>query len=658
MLNSTRSKLIISFLSVALLVGAVSLIIGWQLLYDSVLNEANNRVRQDLNVARVIYDDRVTAIRLSLETTGLAADFSEAMTTRDASMLKTRMERVARRIDLDFAGIIATDGTVLCRIGGSDGPMPRTLGRMPIADAALEQRQTVSGTVVLDRGILAAEDPDLVKKSRIQTRPTEVRSEMAGQKMPITEETAGLAIASAVPIMKKGEMIGAIYGGMLLNRDQSIVDKIGGTVFRNEVYRGHNVGTATIFFRNLRISTNVLENDGQRAIGTFASQEVTNRVLIEGKKWTNRAFVVNDWYITAYEPITDIDKRRVGMLYVGVLEAKYRDVRQKALWVFAMITLAGVVFAIVLGCLLANRIMRPVNQLIHASMAISTGNLSPDIGPICQSDIGLLQKEFKKMTEALVKRDQLHQEESEKRLIQSEKQASIGKLAAGVAHEINNPLTAVLTFTHLILRRKDLTDDVRRDLETIALQTERVRKIVKGLLDFSRQSRLDTEPLNLGRLIEDCVHLMENEALIRGVTLSYGPDGDLPVLKLDRNQIQSVMVNMILNALDATDPGGEIEIVSKVTENDHGKSVEISVRDTGMGIAPEHIDKLFDPFFTTKEVGKGTGLGLAVSAGIIERHGGKISVKSELGKGSLFTIWLPWVSNVEQNNAPEPKSKE
>ena len=658
MLNSTRSKLIISFLSVALLVGAVSLIIGWQLLYDSVLNEANNRVRQDLNVARVIYDDRVTAIRLSLETTGLAADFSEAMTTRDQVMLKTRMERVARRLDLDFAGIIAADGTVLCRIGGSGAQRSQTLGRMPIADAALEQRHSISGTVVLDRGILAAENPDLVQKSRIQTRPTETRPEMAGQEMPIAEETAGLAIASAVPVMTKGEMIGAIYGGMLLNRDQTIVDKIGGTVFRNEVYRGHNVGTATIFFRNLRISTNVLENDGQRAIGTFASQEVTKQVLIEGKKWTNRAFVVNDWYITAYEPITDIDKRRVGMLYVGVLEAKYRDVRQKALWVFAMITLAGVVFAIVLGCLLANRIMRPVNQLIHASMAISTGNLSPDIGPICQSDIGLLQKEFKKMTEALVKRDQLHQEESEKRLIQSEKQASIGKLAAGVAHEINNPLTAVLTFTHLILRRKDLADDVRRDLETIALQTERVRRIVKGLLDFSRQSRLDTEPLNLGRLIEDCIHLMENEALIRGVTLSYEPDGDLPVLKLDRNQIQSVMVNMILNALDATDPGGEIEIVSKVIENDHGKSVEISVRDTGMGIAPEHIDKLFDPFFTTKEVGKGTGLGLAVSAGIIERHGGKINVKSELGKGSLFTIWLPWIRSGDQNNDPEPQIEE
>jgi len=650
MLNSTRSKLIFSFLSVALLVGTVSLIIGWQLLYNSVLNEANNRVRQDLNVARVIYDDRVAAIRLSLETIGLAADFNDAVLSRDPVMLNARMERVARRLDLDFAGVISADGAVLCRIEAVSSSMAPILGRIPIVDAAVEERRTVSGTVALERSDFSANLYNPAETLSVSSSGIPTGKDVFGNRMPCAGQSGGLAIASAVPVIKKGELIGTLYGGMLLNSDQSIVDKIGGTVFRNEVYRGHNVGTATIFFRDLRIATTVLEKDGRRAIGTFASRDVTQRVLGEGRKWTDRAFVVNDWYITAYEPITDIHNRRVGMLYVGVLEAKYRDVRQKSLWVFAMITLVGVVFAIALGGLLANRIMRPVNQLIRASMEISSGNFSPDIGPISKSDIGLLQKEFKKMTEALVRRDQEHQEESEKRLIQSEKQASVGKLAAGVAHEINNPLTAVLTFTHLVLRRTDLSKAVRQDLETIALQTERVRKIVKGLLDFSRQSRLDTETLDLDRLLKDCIHLMENQALIRGVTLHYRSGGDLPVLTVDRNQIQSVMVNIILNALDATAPGGTIEIVSKTSTTNNGKGVEISVLDTGTGIAPEHIDKLFDPFFTTKEVGKGTGLGLAVSAGIIDRHGGRISVKSELRKGSLFTIWLPCGSGEDRKN--------
>jgi len=636
MLKSTRAKLIFSFLSVALLVGTVSLIVGWRLLYGSVLNEANNRVRQDLNVARVIYDDRAAAIQLSLETTVYGAAFNGAMASRDFALLRTMLEGVSLRLGLDFAGILTADGTTLCRIGCESDLSPPIYGRMPVADKALKERRTVSGTVVLDRSTLECEHPDLAKRSRVV-----IRQETKGEAHPPAVETSGLAIASAVPVMQKGEPIGAVYAGMLLNRDQSIVDKIGGTVFRNEVYDGHNLGTATIFFKNLRISTNVLEKDGQRAIGTLASPEVTARVLTEGKRWTDRAYVVNDWYITAYEPITDIDLNRVGMLYVGVLEAKYRDVRQNALWVFAMITLAGVLFAIALGCLLASRIMRPVNQLIHASMEISTGNLSPDIGPISESDIGLLQKEFKKMTESIIRRDLEHREESEKRLIQSEKQASIGNLAAGVAHEINNPLTPVLTFTHLLLRRTDLPEEVRRDLETIAVQTERVRKIVKGLLDFSRQNRLKMEFMDPGLMVEGCLGLMENQALIRGVALHYTPHGELPVSCLDRNQIQSVMVNILLNALDATKPGGNIEIESKESERDGEKGVEISVRDTGTGIAPEHIDKLFDPFFTTKEVGKGTGLGLAVSAGIIERHGGRITVESEVGKGSCFMLWFP-----------------
>ncbi len=152
--------------------------------------------------------------------------------------------------------------------------------------------------------------------------------------------------------------------------------------------------------------------------------------------------------------------------------------------------------------------------MIRASAEISSGNFSPDIGPISRDDIGQLQKKFLKMTGALKEREERQRAESEICLFQSEKQASVGKLAAGVAHEINNPLTAVLTFTHLILRRKDLPDEVRSDLETIAEQTERVRKIVKSLLDFSRQTEIRPERINLNRLIQKSVRLMENQALI------------------------------------------------------------------------------------------------------------------------------------------------
>ncbi|MEZ4524661.1 MAG: cache domain-containing protein [Desulfobacterales bacterium] len=632
---STRSKLIVSFLSVSLLVGIVSLLVGAQMLYQSVLHETNNRVRQDLNVAGVIYDDRVNEILLSLEMAGISSDVRLAIREGNRDFLLSLLTQTAGAAKLDFAGIVLPENRILCRLGQCAETGRSLAGTNPVAELALHRKEAVAGTVVLAREILHAENPELASRAAI--RPLVSPSAETSPQ----EETAGLAIAAAVPLMADGIPAGAIYGGILLSRDESIVDKIGDTVFKNEVYKGRNLGTATIFFKNLRISTNVLKEDGHRAVGTYASDEVSRRVLSEGKKWTDRAFVVNDWYITAYEPIADIFGQNVGMLYVGVLEATYSDVRLRALLVFTGITAAGVLLSVFLGWFLASRIMQPVNRLISASIEISKGNFSPDVGPISKSDMGLLQNRFLNMAEALKEREQRHMEESEKCLIQSEKQASVGKLAAGVAHEINNPLTAVLTFTHLILRRKDLPEEVRTDMETIAVQTERVRGIVKGLLDFSRQTRLDPEPVNLNRLLEDCVNLLENQALIRGVNLHFDREEELPLLTLDRNQFQSVIVNMLINALDATEPGGSIALTAKRSPHLERDGVEISIEDTGSGILPEHLDRLFDPFFTTKEVGKGTGLGLSVSTGIVARHSGHISVKSKPGEGSVFHIWLP-----------------
>ena len=366
-------------------------------------------------------------------------------------------------------------------------------------------------------------------------------------------------------------------------------------------------------------------------------------MLDGGGKWTDRAFVVNDWYITAYEPIEDVFGHRVGMLYVGVLEARYADVRRRAILVFTAITLAGVVVAVLLGSYLSGRIMRPLNQLIQASISVSKGDFFPHVGPLSPTDLGQLQSQFLEMTQALRLREKAQKEESEFRLVQSEKQATVGRLAAGVAHEINNPLTAVLTFTHLLLRRSDLMPEVRDDLDMIAVQTDRVRGIVKGLLDYARQTRIDPEKVDLNGLLEETAGLMENQALVKGVGLETDLADDLPGVVLDRSQMQGVLVNLVINALDATREGGRIVIksCSSVNSETGEKEIEVAVEDTGCGIPPENLEKLFDPFFTTKEVGKGTGLGLAVSAGIVAKHGGSIHVRTQLGAGSSFIIRLP-----------------
>ncbi len=638
MFYSTRSKLILSFLGISFLVCGVALLVGGQLLYKAVVNEATNRIRLDLNSAREIYLNRIKGVKVALNITTLGPVFRSAFEKKDAHKIIPLLTNISQQTELDFVGIVTKEGKTLCRIGPNS--LPKQTGPPnPIANLALQQRIPVSGTVSLSNELLFEENPELANRARIKLLPTK-----RATPRPENEELSGMALAAAVPVFDSGNFLGILYGGVLLNRSQEIVDRVRDTVFQHEIYKGRSIGTATIFFKDIRISTNVLSPDGSRAIGTVASEEVTKRVLMDGEKWTDRAFVVNDWYITAYEPIEDIFGQRVGMLYVGVLEAKYADVRWKALSIFFMITVAGMVFALGLGYLISNKMSRPVKRLIEASRQVSQGNLSPEIGPISKSEIGLLQKTFKEMLISLQERDKRQRVESEIKLLQSEKQASVGKLAGGVAHEINNPLTGIFTFTHMLLRRKDIPEDLRSDIETIAQETERVRKIVKGLLDFSRQTELDREPTDVNRLIRHTISLVENQALIKGVSLNFESGEGLPMITLDRNQMQSVLLNIIINALDATDPGGNITVSSGIgvsTSHPGQNGIEILCTDTGCGIPPENLNRLFDPFFTTKEVGHGTGLGLSVSYGIVERHGGTIWVQSKVGKGSTFKVWLP-----------------
>jgi two-component system NtrC family sensor kinase len=637
---TTRFRLISAFLGVCILVGGLSLLVGGQLLNKSVLNEATNRIRLDLNAAREIYNNDETRLRLALQITGQERSCLEAVSFRDTEYVKDRLSALAKEMRLDFAGVVDPSGRTLVRLTGSGddrvegGPL---LPSNPAALLCLENRSTVAGTVVLDREILMAENPELAEQARIELIPTP-----RAAPRPETEETSGMTITCAVPLFEENTLIGAIYGGVLLNRSTEIVDRVRETVFQEEVYQGRSIGTATIFFNDLRISTNVMSARGERAIGTRVSEEVRNKVLGEGKRWTDRAFVVNDWYITAYEPIIDIFNRRVGILYVGVLEAKYVDIRRNTLLVFVLITAAGMVIAIAMGYLLGQRILKPVHRLIAMSRRVSAGDLSAEIGPISSSEIGVLQKTFQEMLSSLRERDRSQRAESELKLLQSEKQASVGRLAAGVAHEINNPLTGVLTFTHMLLRREDINEEIREDLQTIADSTERVRRIVKGLLDFSRQTKIEPEPTDLNALIEQTLPLVANQALVKGVIFCFDPGKDIPLRTLDRSQVQSVLLNIILNAIDATDKGGHINIYTRLSAGPRQtKAIEVEISDAGCGVPPEHLDKLFDPFFTTKEVGKGTGLGLSVSQGIIERHGGTIRVQSTIGQGSIFTICFP-----------------
>ena len=234
----------------------------------------------------------------------------------------------------------------------------------------------------------------------------------------------------------------------------------------------------------------------------------------------------------------------------------------------------------------------------------------------------------------------------QKTMMQQEKLASVGRLSAGVAHEINNPLTTILTTAMLLQEDIDPGDPMHAELDTIATETLRCRKIVTSLLDFARQTRPDKKANDINAIITESVLLTKKQAAFKDIDVRQDLTENLPLLHLDKGQIQQVLINLILNAIESTPAGGSIILRSSLIAR--RRAVEISVSDTGEGIPEEFIDKVFDPFFTTKE--EGTGLGLAITHGIIEQHGGTIEAKNREHQGTTFLIKIP-LGTQETNDA-------
>jgi len=232
--------------------------------------------------------------------------------------------------------------------------------------------------------------------------------------------------------------------------------------------------------------------------------------------------------------------------------------------------------------------------------------------------------------------------EAERRLIQAEKMAAVGEMAAGIAHELNNPLTTVAGFTELVLEDLPEYAESRPDLELVLREARRARDVVRRLLDFSRRSESERTRVDLNELLADVLSLTNHLMHTSGVQLEVTLGKNLPWVSVDRNQMKQVFLNLFHNAIQAMPAGGQLFIRTGPRQRDGRKWVTLSIKDTGAGINPEHRDRIFEPFFTTKSAQGGTGLGLSITYGIVSDHGGEIEVESELGKGTCFTVWLPY----------------
>jgi two-component system NtrC family sensor kinase len=643
-----RIKFVLSFLIVILFGGLVSLFFGTRLEHRTIIGLAQAKVRHDLASAWMVYDEKLNDIRDIILLNAGRDSVQAALLAGDRETLLRIMSRVRRDFHLDILTITDRSGRVVLRtnqppVWGDDQSSD------PLVSRAL-RTETVTATEIIPRAELLKEGPDLAERAYLQFIPTPKATPR-----PEDHEEDGMMLKGAAPVQdEQGGVIGVLYGGILLNQNYEIVDRVKDIVYKGERYKGKEIGTVTIFQNDLRISTNVTDAAGQRAIGTRVSQEVFDAVLIRGVPWVDRAFVVNHWYITAYEPIKNITGQIIGMLYVGMLEKPYVDLRNSVMLTFTGIAALCVVVLLVILFFITSSITNPLRRMVQATNRIARGDLNYSVRIGFRDEIGQLARSFNQMTENLklanenliqwgktlekrVEERTKELREMQDYLLQSEKLRSLGKIAAGVAHEINNPLTSILLNTHLMLEKLEKSDVFYENLSLIADETARCTQIVKGLLEFARQNPPQKTFTNINELIERTSQLLENQASFQNIRIIKDLKAGLPPLKLDRNKIQQVFWNLLLNACEAMPEGGQITVSSSLSEDE--KTIAVHFADSGIGIPKENLSKLFDPFFTTKS--SGTGLGLAVSYGIVEQHQGRIEVKSEVGRGTVFTLSFP-----------------
>jgi two-component system NtrC family sensor kinase len=631
---SLRTKLIVSFVVVVLISGLVATLVGIHLIGRRIVEQAQTNVRMDLNSAREIYEDHLDDMKRVLYFTVLRDSLKNALAKGDRETLVTLLTEVRDKAGADILTITDAAGNVVVR-SRNPGVHGDSQADDEIVRKVLSDGDVVAGTTILPREELLKEGEDLARQAHMIVIPTP-QAKPAEE----TEQTSGMMLKAGAPVIdSKGNVLGVLYAGRLLNRNYEIVDKVKGILYRGEKHEGKDIGTVTIFQKDLRISTNVMNDDGSRAIGTRVSEAVDDQIFLKGESWIARAFVVNDWYISAYEPIRAVTGEIIGILYVGLLEQEFKDMERETVLSFLGVTSAGILLALAASYVLADSITKPVGRLVAASKEFASGNLSYHVEVNSRDEIGELGKTLNRMSASLNERDQELRAYTERQLLRSERLASVGRLAAGVAHEINNPLTGVLTFGHLLLRKCDDASPQREALETIVNETTRCKRIVRGLLDFARETELQKVPASVNDALRESLRLTENEALVNSVEISEELNQQLPEIMLDKAQVQQVFINIVVNAIDSMPNGGTLNVTSDIAAD--GKFVVVRFADTGCGIAAENVGRVFDPFFTTKDASKGTGLGLAVSYGIVARHNGTIGVKSQLAEGSTFTVKLP-----------------
>ena len=659
-----RKKLILSFSLILIAGGLATSIIGSRMVSTTIFDQAQRNVVHDLAMARYVFDKRLGELEDFVTITASRRLTQECITEGQWEPLLEHLEGKISEYHVDFLSLTDASGRVIIRVRAPHG-RGDDVSKIPPIRAALAGK-IASSPEIMSAEELSTEGEGLADRAQVKIVPTP-KARAREEEL----EREGMVLFSAAPVLDlSNRVIGALYGGVLLNRNYNLVDSVKRILYKGEEYQGVDIGTATIFLRDVRVSTNVMTKDGRRAIGTQVSREVNEAVLERGGRWTSRAFVVNDWYITAYEPIRNYSAQVIGILYVGLLEKPYRATRNNVVLAFFGVALAGFILIVLASNLITKSMMSPLQQMVNAMKRITAGDLNQEVRTEAKDELGYLASSFNTMLESIrimkaelegwaktlehkVKERTDELAEMQSKMAQAEKLASLGKLAAGVAHEINNPLGGILTCSSLVLEDLPEDDPGRPDLEEIVKQATRCRGIVKGLLEFARQAETKVSLINLNKVLEETLGILERQALFININTVRRLDPYLPHVLADPSQMQQVFMNVIVNAAEAMMEEGMLTLDSWASPDRN--TVYVKISDTGCGIPEESINNIFDPFYTTKQTGRGTGLGLSVAYGIVERHGGRLWAESKVGDGTSFTISIPSKSREEH---PDEESAE
>jgi signal transduction histidine kinase len=631
----------------------------WNAKFDATLI---SKVNGDLTIAHQYLARILEKTGVQVRALSLSARFRDVLTRDAQGAMRALLDEARKDIGLDFLYLTNGRGEI---IASSPALQRRPRENWPIIAAALAGQAQTTGIDIFANEELAAISPTLADRARLELVPTP-------NAVPTdrSTETEGMVVHAASQAMLPDGDAAALVGGILLNQNLEFIDTINDLVYRAASLPEGSKGTATLFLDDVRISTNVRLFEGRRALGTRVSAAVRSAVLGGGHTWLDSAFVVNDWYISAYEPLVDSYGKRVGMLYVGFLEKPFSEAKYQTLLIIIAAFIAITAATVPIFLRWASSIFMPLERVTATISEVETGNLAARTMMKAKSDeIGRVAVHLDSLLDQIQERDRqlrewneelnarvrertrdlehanLKLEATTKQLIMSEKLAAIGEITAGVAHEINNPIAVMqgnLDVIRSVIGAE--ADKVKVEFRLLDEQIHRISQIVTKLLQFARPEEYAgyVERHAAGSVISDCVPLVQH--LLNKTAIAVVRDDRASRLVLmNRSELQQVLVNLIVNAIHAMPDGGTLTLRSFDAERDGNPGVAIEVADTGTGMSAEVIEKIFDPFFTTKHR-QGTGLGLSISQELVKRQRGQITAESRVGAGSTFTVWLPEAS--------------